>query len=266
MQVAVFSDESKIGLLGAKRISRLLEGNSRAVLGLATGSSPLSIYQNLIAAYKRGEVTFKDAQAFCLDEYVGLSPDHPEAYRNFIRREFTSQVDFVDATVHAPAGDSSDPVAAAREYDAQVSAAGPINLQILGIGSDGHIGFNEPGGSLSSRTHLGFLTDQTRQDNARFFNGDLAKVPTACITQGLGTILEAEELLLVATGKGKAKAVREMVEGPVSARYPATVLQAHPNAVVLLDEAAASLLEDTAHYQTSWKGFTQFECPDYDWN
>lgn len=266
MQVAVLPSQEQIANVGARRFIGILGRNPQAVIGLATGSSPLGIYQALIRAYRAGEVSFRQAQAFCLDEYVGLPADHPEAYQNFIRREFTDQVDFDPQAVHAPAGDSSDPVAAAREYDAQIGAAGPVALQILGIGSDGHIGFNEPGGALTSRTHLGFLTEQTRSDNARFFAGDINQVPVACLTQGLGTIMEAEELLLVATGAGKAQAVRELVEGPVSARWPATVIQAHPRAVILLDEEAASLLSDKDHYRNAWDGFVKYECPDYDWS
>lgn len=253
MQVGVFNDESKIGEIGAEIIAPVFIDKPTGVLGLATGSSPLPLYDALVKKVETGVLSFAQAQAFCLDEYVGLSMEHPEAYRNFIRRVFTARTDFPDSAVHAPAGASDDPYAAAAEYDAQIKAAGGVDVQILGIGSDGHIGFNEPSGSLSSRTHVDFLTEQTRQDNARFFDGNLADVPTACITQGLGTIMEADKLVLIATGAGKAEAVAQMVEGPVSARWPATVVQFHNDITVLLDEDAASKLTMRDYYAQAWK-------------
>lgn len=259
MHVAVLGSEEEIGKVAADRVAKVLKAKPNAVIGLATGSSPLPLYQDLIRQYQAGEISFAKAQAFCLDEYVGLDPDHPEAYRNFIKRVFTSQVDFPQGAVNAPQGAAADPVWAADEYDAQIKAAGGVDIQVLGIGSDGHIGFNEPGGSLTSRTHVDFLTDQTRRDNARFFEGNIDQVPTACITQGLGTIMEARELIMVVTGAGKADAVRELVQGPVSAQWPATIMQFHNRAVVLLDEAAASKLSDREHIQDAWEGFQRLE-------
>lgn len=259
MQVGVFNSEIEIGKFAAKRIAGQLRKNSGTVLGLATGSSPLPIYRELIRLHQEEGLSFADAQAFCLDEYVGLPADHPEGYRNFIEREFAGQVDFGPGRVHAPAGSSSQPVEAAKEYDAQIKAAGGVDIQILGIGSDGHIGFNEPGGSLSSRTHVGMLTQQTREDNARFFDGDLSQVPDACITQGLGTIMEARELLMVVTGQNKAEAIKELVEGPVNAQWPATVMQFHNDAIVLLDEAAASALSTREQLEIDWQGYLKYE-------
>lgn len=255
MQVAVFGSEEEIGAWAAARIAALVRAKSRAVLGLATGSSPLPLYRHLIGLYDEGRVSFAQARGFCLDEYVGLPAGHPEGYRNFIEREFAGRVDFAEGAVQAPDGSAADPAAAALRYDAAIAEAGGIDLQILGIGVDGHIGFNEPGGSLASRTHLGYLTGQTRRDNARFFDGDIDQVPTRCITQGLGTIMEAGELLMVATGTAKAAAVRELVEGPVSAFWPATVMQFHRDAIVLLDEDAASRLTLREHYRSTWQGF-----------
>lgn len=259
MQVAVFSGEAETGAFAAHRIANLVRSKPDAVLGLATGSSPLPLYRALIDLYRTGEVSFREVRGFCLDEYVGLPADHPEGYRNFIEREFAGQVDFAVGAVNAPEGTAGDPAAAAARYDAAIAAAGGIDLQILGIGVDGHIGFNEPGGSLSSRTHLGYLTEQTRKDNARFFDGDLDQVPTRCITQGLGTIMEARELVMVATGANKAAAVRELVEGPVSAFWPATVMQFHNRAIVLLDQDAASELQLRDHYLSTWEGFLSEE-------
>lgn len=259
MQVAVFDDVTEMGAVGARRIASLFTRRPRSVLGLATGSSPLPLYDAIVSEYQAGKVSFAQAQAFCLDEYVGLPADHPEGYLNFIRRVFTDRVDFAADAVHAPAGTSSNPIAAAAEYDAQIHAAGGVDLQVLGIGSDGHIGFNEPGGSLRSRTHWGHLTLQTRKDNARFFGGDVSSVPESCLTQGLGTIMDARELLMVVNGENKAEAVAQMVEGPVSAHWPATVIQAHENAVILLDEAAASKLKLRDFYQESWETFLQYQ-------
>ncbi len=255
MHVGVLDSEEEIGKLAAQRVVRVLKEKPDAVIGLATGSSPLPIYNELIRLYKAGEISFSQAQAFCLDEYVGLPEDHPEGYANFIDRVFTSQVDFAPGAVHAPHGQASDPVWAAKEYDAQIKAAGGADIQILGIGSDGHIGFNEPGGSLMSRTHMGYLAEQTRGDNARFFGGNIDDVPVACITQGLGTIMDARELVMVAMGEGKAQAIHELVEGPVSATWPATIMQFHDDALVLVDRAAASKIQDPERFQTLWEGY-----------
>jgi glucosamine-6-phosphate isomerase len=248
MQVMVFDNAEDLAKEAAKRIAEVMKEKPNGVIGLATGSSPVATYDQLISMCNAGELSFANAKAYCLDEYVGLPSGHPEAYINFIRRVFTDQVDFQEGTVHAPAGGADDPVLAAAEYDAQIAAAGGIDVQVLGIGSDGHIGFNEPGGSLTSRTHVDHLTEQTRRDNARFFDGVIEDVPTSCITQGLGTIMESRTAVLVAQGEGKAEAVAQMVEGPVSARWPATILQFHPNVVVLLDRDAASKLELSEQY------------------
>lgn len=263
MLVAVLSSEDEIAKVAADRVTRVMQRKRDAVIGLATGSSPIPLYQELIRRYKAGEITFDKAQAFCLDEYVGLPEYHPEGYRNFIEREFTAHVNFADGAVHAPDGSSPDPSWAAKEYDAQIGAAGGVDIQILGIGSDGHLAFNEPGGSLTSRTRLSFLTEQTRRDNSRFFGGDIDQVPTTCITQGLGTIMDAEKLLMVAMGEAKADAVYEMVEGPVCANWPATVMQFHDNAIVLLDEGAASRLTNRVFLKTAWEGFLATE-PDWE--
>ena len=257
MHVAVLESNEEIGRLGAQRVVRVLKEKPNAVIGLATGSSPVPIYEELVRLYKAGEVSFAQARAFCLDEYVGLPDDHPEAYRNFIARVFTDHVDFAPDAVHAPKGGAEDLVWAAKEYDAQIKAAGGVDIQLLGIGTDGHIGFNEPGGSLVSRTHMGALTQATREDNARFFGGNVDEVPHACITQGLGTIMEAKELLLMAQGETKADAIRELVQGPVSAYWPATIMQFHNDAIVLLDEGAASKLTIRDFLQATWEGYVK---------
>ncbi|WP_371152557.1 glucosamine-6-phosphate deaminase [Buchananella felis] len=249
MDVVIVPDDATIGALAADQYQKLLEAKPNAVIGLATGSSPLSTYAELIKRYQAGQISFAQATAFMLDEYVGIDPDHPERYRNVIHNEIASKVDLRPEAVHGPDGNAEDLEAACADYEAKIAAAGGVDLQILGIGSDGHIAFNEPGGSLASRTHLGVLTAQTRQDNARFFDGDLDKVPTHCLTQGLATIMSAKKLVLVAQGAGKAEAIRQLVEGGVSAKWPATIMQHHPDALVIVDEAAGSKLELADYYR-----------------
>lgn len=253
MKVAILPDAAAIATVAADRFERLLARRPGAVLGLATGSSPLPLYDELTARAKAGRISFADARAFTLDEYVGLPGGHPESYRNVIHRDFVDRVDFAGGAVHGPDGNATDLPAEAARYDTAIRDAGGIDLQVLGIGGDGHLAFNEPGGSLASRTHVGVLTQRTRRDNARFFGGDVEAVPTRCLTQGLGTIMEARGLVLIATGASKARAVHEMLEGGVSALWPATLIQFHPDALVLLDEAAASELALADYYREVWQ-------------
>ncbi|AKK03839.1 glucosamine-6-phosphate deaminase [Corynebacterium epidermidicanis] len=221
-------------------------------LGLATGSTPLKTYQELVRRHQEQGLSFANCEAFLLDEYVGLPTDHEQSYYETIRREFTRAIDISDAAVHSPDGMAQDPYEAAKTYDRSIEEAGGVDLQLLGVGTNGHIGFNEPGSSLSSRTRLKTLHPQTVKDNARFFDGDESQVPHHVLTQGLGTILEAGHLLLLATGAGKADAVAALVEGPVSAFCPASVLQLHSHATVLIDEAAASKLKFREYYQYAY--------------
>ena len=252
MEVVILKDPAEIGRVAADAIEALLNRKPDAVLGLATGSSPLAIYDELAARCDAGRISFKQARGFTLDEYVGLPPDHPERYRNVIDSVFVSRVDFAPGAVAGPDGLATDIPAACAQYEEAIRAAGGIDLQILGIGTDGHIGFNEPGSSLASRTRIKTLTHQTRMDNARFFDGDIDKVPTHCLTQGLGTIMAARHLVLVATGRNKAEAVHHLAEGAVSAMWPATVMQHHPHATVLIDDAAARRLQLADYYRETY--------------
>lgn len=249
MEIVILPDAAAIGSAGADLFEDLLRDHPDAVLGLATGSSPLPVYDELASRYDAGRISFSQARGFTLDEYVGLPPGHPASYHRFIRDEFVDRVDFGPDAVSGPRSDAEDVVAECARYDAAIAEAGGVDLQILGIGTDGHVAFNEPGSSLTSRTRVKTLTEVTRSDNARFFEGDLDAVPRHCMTQGLGTVMEARHLLLVATGAGKAEAVHQMVEGAVSARWPATVLQMHRKVTVLLDEAAAARLELADYYR-----------------
>lgn len=252
MEVVIHPSSQYLAGLAADAVEQLLRSKPDAVLGLATGSSPLAVYDELVRRHTESGLSFARARGFLLDEYVGLPADHPEGYRNVIERELVSRVDFAPGSVQAPAGGAEDLIAACAAYERAMADAGGVDLQILGIGTDGHVAFNEPGSSLASRTRVKTLTEQTRQDNARFFAGDVEAVPRHVLTQGLGTIMGARHLVLVATGRAKAEAVHQLVEGPVSALWPATVLQHHPHVTVLLDEGAASRLQLADYYRQTW--------------
>lgn len=261
MEVVIVGDELQAGGLGADIIEQHVRAKATAVIGLATGSSPLSIYRQLVDRVQAGSLSLARCSVFLLDEYVGLEPGHPQAYRTVIDREFLHGVDVDPANVHGLDGLAEDIPGMCDAYEQSIADAGGVDVQLLGIGTDGHIAFNEPGSSIASRTRIKSLTGQTRQDNARFFDGDLARVPTLCVTQGIGTILEARHLVLIALGETKAEAVRELVEGPVSARWPATALQMHRHVTVILDEGAASRLALGDYYKEShaakpaWQGY-----------
>ncbi|WP_420111766.1 glucosamine-6-phosphate deaminase [Pseudactinotalea sp.] len=252
MEVIITSGPEEIAAIGADAFCGLLERQPDAVLGLATGSSPLTIYDELARRHEAGAVSFASATAFTLDEYVGLPTDHPQRYRNVIASELTDRIDIDPERVHGPDGNAHDIPAACAAYENAIASAGGVDLQILGIGTDGHIAFNEPGSSLASRTRIKTLTAQTRVDNARFFDGDPDAVPQHCLTQGLATIMEARHLLLVATGRAKSEAVHHLVEGAVSAMWPATILQHHPKVTVLIDGAAASRLALSDYYRETY--------------
>lgn len=252
MEVVIHPDGLQSARVAADAIQALLHRKPAAVLGLATGSSPLPIYDELAARCAAGSLSFARARGFTLDEYVGLPAEHPERYRTVIDTVFATRVDFAAGAVQGPDGQAADVPAACADYEAAIRDAGGVDLQLLGIGTDGHIAFNEPGSSLASRTRIKTLTRQTRIDNARFFGGDVDAVPTHCLTQGLATIMEARHVVLVATGRAKAEAVHQLIEGAVSALWPATVLQHHPHVTVLLDEAAARRLQLVDYYRETY--------------
>lgn len=252
MEVVIDPSSDALAQIAADAVERLLTRRPDAVLGLATGSSPLRVYDELVRRHRAGAVSFARARAFLLDEYVGLPAGHPESYRRVIDRELVDHVDFAPGAVRGPDGDARDLEAACAGYEAAIAAAGGVDLQILGIGTDGHVAFNEPGSSLGSRTRIKTLTAQTREDNARFFGGRRDEVPRHVLTQGLATIMGARHLVLLASGRAKAEAVHQLVEGPVSAMWPATVLQHHPHVTVLVDEAAAGRLQLSGYYRETW--------------
>lgn len=252
MQVVITDSAEEVAGLSADAIENLLANKPDAVIGIATGSSPVATYDELGRRVASGRTSLASASAFMLDEYVGLPADHPQRYRRVIDDIFVRKVDINPARVHGPDGLAGDPVAACADFERSISAAGGIDLQVLGIGTDGHIAFNEPSSSLASRTRIKTLTRQTRIDNSRYFGDDPEAVPTHCLTQGVGTILEARRIVLVATGRSKAEAVHHAVEGPISAMWPASALQLHADVTVILDQAAASRLQLADYYRDVW--------------
>lgn len=259
MEVVVSATAQETAVRAARAVLERLPASSdgRApVVGLATGSSPLGLYRELGRAVERGEADFSRAHGFALDEYVGLPPGHPEGYRQVLLREVCGVIGLAPERLAVPDGSGGDLatlVAAAASYEARIRELGGIDVQVLGIGANGHLGFNEPGSALTSRTRVKRLSDRTRRDNARFFRG-IDDVPTHCVTQGLGTILEGRRLVLVATGDAKADAVAAALEGPLTASVPASVLQWHADTVVCLDEAAAAALRNRPYYDDAASG------------
>ena len=211
------------------------------VLGLATGSSPLGLYARMVKDHKENGTSYKDIKTFNLDEYVGLPLTHPESYYAFMHTNLFDQIDIPEENTHVPSGLGEDLEGQAAHYEEMIRE-NPIDIQVLGIGSDGHIAFNEPGTDFNSLTHVTDLLEPTIRDNARFFDFDMDKVPHQAVTQGIATILRAGKIILIGTGENKAKAVKAMVEGPISEDCPASILQKHDNVVIVVDEAAASLL------------------------
>jgi glucosamine-6-phosphate deaminase len=264
MEVVPLGSADEIAVLAADTVEAVVRRKPAAVLGLATGSTPLPTYRELRRRHAAGTGPgYGAVTCFNLDEYVGLPARdggvHEQSYRATIARELTDGLGIGPNQVNGPDPSPAGLPTAGERYEALIAAAGGIDLQFLGIGSDGHLAFNEPGSSLASRTRIKTLTAQTRKDNARFF-GSPDDVPTHVLTQGLGTILRARHALLIVTGAGKAGAVAAAVEGPVSASCPASVLQLHPHVTVLLDQAAASRLDRLEYYREvyaakpAWQG------------
>ncbi len=247
MEIIICPDEARVARVSAAKIARVVaEVGPRAVLGVATGSSPVATYRELGRLVAAGRLDLSEASAFALDEYVGLAYDHPQSYHDTIRRTVTEPLGLSPHRVHVPDG-AGDVQTAGERYEAAIKAAGGVDIQLLGVGANGHIGFNEPGSSLASRTRIKTLAPKTRQDNARFFSS-IDEVPVHCLTQGLATILDARQALLVALGEGKAEAVAAIAEGPVTAMWPGSVLQLHQHATLVVDEAAASRLKLIDYY------------------
>lgn len=228
--------------------ARQLLDKPGSVLGLATGSTPLLLYEELIERCRLGALSFREASTFNLDEYLGLGGAHPQSYRYFMDRALFDRIDIDKTRTHFPDAVSPDPQKAAENYERRLRDAGGVDLQLLGIGVNGHIGFNEPYSSLGSRTRVKTLTAQTVADNARFFANDEFQ-PHLALTVGIGTILEARRIVLLATGPAKAPAVKQSVEGPITAKCPSSALQLHPAITMVLDAEAAGRLDDPALFR-----------------
>ncbi len=234
----IIGSESEIAKKAAAQYVKLLVNKPGAVLGGATGSTPLGLYAQLVKLNKEGVISFKDVKTFNLDEYVGLDGSHDQSYRYFMNTNLFDHIDIDPANTHVPDGINTEKAA---EYDGMIEAAGGIDLQILGIGVDGHIGFDEPGTPIDSITHVVELEQNTREVNSRFFRS-IDEVPTHAVTMGIKTIMNARSIILMAIGKSKAEIVKKMIQGPVTTDVPASILQLHPDVTVYLDDEAAALL------------------------
>ncbi len=254
MDVIIVNDRDAMSTYAAGIVIDAIKAKPNLVLGLATGSTPEGLYAKLIEAHKNDGLDFSRVKSFNLDEYVGLSADHDQSYRCFMNDKLFDHINIDKANTYVPDGLAEPLMANCDAYEKMIADAGGIDIQVLGIGRDGHIAFNEPGTSLGSRTHVTGLTAETIEDNARFFESE-ADVPRFAITMGIGSILEAEQCLFLANGENKADAVRASLEGPVTSMVTASALQFHPNTVAIIDEGAASKLELIDFYrwqQDNW--------------
>ena len=249
MEIIILPNADQVALKAAALVTAMIALKPAAVLGLATGSTPLAMYDNLVKTYQAGAVSFAAVSSFNLDEYLGLSAEHPQSYRSYMTDNLFRHIDIEPSNTYLPTCEpGQSPHAAGAIYESKIKARGGIDLQVLGLGSNGHIGFNEPSSSLSSRTRVKTLAKQTLIDNSRLFSSDEYQ-PELAITMGIGTIMDARRVLLLATGQKKAAAVVNMVEGAITARCPATALQMHESVTVLLDEQAAAELEGQDYYR-----------------
>ena len=248
MDIAILKNSEAVAIAGAGQLKERLLAKPNAVFGLATGRTPLALYQQLVATCDKRALSFHEVTTFNLDEYLGVRPEDPQSYRSYMQRELFEHIDIDASRTYLPeCAAGENPLDVGPRYEEQIRAAGGIDLQVLGIGRNGHIGFNEPTSSLRSRTRVKTLTRETIASNRQYFDAPNAQ-PQLAITMGIATIMDAHEILLLATGTQKAEAVRQSIEGPVSSMWPASVLQMHERVTVLLDEEAASLLARQDYY------------------
>lgn len=241
MKVFISANYDEMSEAAARVIIEQLKAKPTSVLGLATGTTPIGLYKNLVSAYKAGTISFAQAQSFNLDEYRGLSGDHNQSYRYFMQQNLFDHVDIQGARTHVPDGSLSDAAAACTAYENAIEEAGGIDLQLLGLGHNGHIGFNEPSDSFPVETHCVTLTESTINANSRLFNS-ADEVPREAYTMGIGTIMKARKVLMVASGTDKAQIVHDVVSGPVVPQVPASILQLHPDVTIVVDADAGALL------------------------
>jgi len=238
LKVTVFKDERTLARTLATQIAATLKETPATVFGLPTGRTPIRLYHELGSIH----ADFSRAATFNLDEFLGVGPEHPGSYRAFMQQHLFSRVNLAPERIHVLNGAAPDPEGECARYEAAIADAGGIDLQVLGIGTNGHIGFNEPARELAARTHRVTLKESTRRSNAALFGGDAGKVPKEALSMGMGTILHARRIVLIATGKSKARCIDLVVNGPITTKMPASFLQVHSNVELMLDEAAAGRL------------------------
>lgn len=248
MRVIIERDYDTVSQRAADFVTELIQRKPDAVLGLATGSTPLGLYRELIRRHKEEDLDFSQVTTFNLDEYYGLEPDHPQSYHYFMWDNLFKHINVRESHVNIPSGTAQDVDACCTEYEQRITDAGGIDLQVLGIGSDGHIGFNEPGSSLASRTRMTTLTTETIADNSRFF-AENEEVPRFSITMGVGTIMDAKTCMIIAAGAKKSRIWADFIEGPVTSQVTASALQLHPHVIALCDEECASGLRRRDYYR-----------------
>ncbi|MFP4521217.1 MAG: glucosamine-6-phosphate deaminase [Fibrobacterota bacterium] len=264
MRVIIEKEYNSLSKRAAKFVAQLVSSKPDTVLGMATGSTPMGLYRELIRMHREDGLDFSHVTTFNLDEYYGLVPAHKQSYHYFMHEQFFKHVNIPDNQINIPSGSTRDVKKYCKAYEKRIKKSGGIDLQILGIGSDGHIGFNEPGSSLGSRTRMKSLDKKTIEDNARLFFGDkIEDVPKFAITMGVGTVMDAKSCLLLASGPRKAEVIAKAVEGPVTAQVTASALQLHPDTTAVLDVEAASALERKDYYHHVETLTNELEKSDY---
>jgi len=246
MRLIIHDNYEQASVWAAKYIAGRINSFSKDkpfALGLPTGSSPLGIYKEFIRMTKEGKLSFKNVHTFNMDEYIGLPADHPQSYRYFMTQNLFNHIDIEPSSIHIPDGMAEDLSEECRLYEEVIAREGGIELFLGGMGSDGHIAFNEPGSSLSSRTRVKTLTEETKYANARFFGGDPDKVPRTALTVGVGTVMDSREIVIIVSGRGKARALRACVEEGINHMWTLSCLQIHPRAIIVCDESAAEELK-----------------------
>ncbi|RIX50500.1 glucosamine-6-phosphate deaminase [Paenibacillus nanensis] len=241
MELKIFETSEQLDVYAAELFTKLINEKPNAVLGLATGSTPIGIYEKMVESYHQKKVSFKGVTTYNLDEYVGLTPDNDQSYAYYMNKHLFSRVDIPSGQAHLPNGMAEDPEAECKRYDAMLNER-PADIQLLGLGHNGHIGFNEPDDKLTAGTHVVKLKEETREANARFF-ASIDEVPREAVTMGVGSILKANTILLVVRGSDKARIVKEALTGPITTQVPASLLQTHPRLIVLVDREAGRFLE-----------------------
>lgn len=258
MEVIIKPDYEALSNEAATYIAKMVKNKPNCVLGLATGSTPIGLYKELIRMHKDEGLDFSKVTTFNLDEYYGLDPAHPQSYHYFMHENLFKHINIQPERIHVPSGTAEDISAFCQWYEDEIERAGGIDIQVLGIGGDGHIAFNEPGSALGSRTRIKTLTKETIEDNSRFFD-TIEEVPRYAVTMGVGTIMDARHVLLVANGEKKADVIAKAIEGPVTASVTASILQLHVDTVIILDEPAASKLERVEYYKWIYDNKPSFQ-------